>query len=60
MLEITYTEIFLFAWATIMTALYFKSRHEERMARIIFMHFVENPDAREHMLKQYEAQTKGN
>lgn len=60
MLEITYTEIFLFAWATIMTALYFSAKHEARMARMIFMHFIENPEAREHMLAQYEAQTKGN
>jgi hypothetical protein len=54
MLEITYTDIFLFAWASIMTALYFKSRHEERMVRIVFMHLIENKEAREQMLEQYE------
>ena len=58
MLEITYTDLFLFAWASIMTGLYFKSRHEERMARIVFMHFIENPDAREPMLKRYDAKMK--
>jgi hypothetical protein len=54
MLEITYTDMFLFAWASIMTGLYFKSRHEERMVRIVFMHLIENKEAREQMLEQYE------
>jgi hypothetical protein len=54
MLEITYTDMFLFAWASIMTGLYFKSRHEERMVRIVFMHLIENPEAREQMIAQYE------
>jgi hypothetical protein len=54
MLEITYTEIFLFAWGSIMTALYFSAKHEARMARVVFMHFVENPEAREQMVAQYE------
>ena len=54
MLEITYTDMFLFAWASIMTGLYFKSRHEERMIRVVFMHLIENPEAREQMIDQYE------
>jgi len=54
MLEITYTDMFLFAWASIMTGLYFKSRHEERMVRIVFMHLIENPEVREQMIAQYE------
>jgi hypothetical protein len=54
MLEITYTDMFLFAWASVMTALYFKSRHEERMIRVVFMHLIENKEAREQMLEQYE------
>jgi hypothetical protein len=54
MLEITYTDMFLFAWASIMTGLYFKSRHEERMIRVVFMHLIENKEAREQMLEQYE------
>jgi hypothetical protein len=37
-----------------MTLLYFKSRHEERMVRIVFMHLIENPEAREQMIAQYE------
>ena len=54
MLEITYTEMFLFAWASFMTLLYFKSRHEERMVKIVFMHLIENPEARAQMIDQYE------
>jgi hypothetical protein len=54
MLEITYTDMFLFAWASIMTGLYFKARHEERMVRIVFMHLIENPEARAQMIDQYE------
>lgn len=54
MLEITYTDMFLFAWASVMTALYFKARHEERMMRVVFMHLIENPEAREQMISQYE------
>jgi hypothetical protein len=54
MLEITYTDMFLFAWASIMTLLYFKSRHEERMVKIVFMHLIENPEARAQMIDQYE------
>lgn len=50
--------MFLFAWASVMTALYFKSRHEERMIRVVFMHLIENKEAREHMLDQYEKQMK--
>jgi hypothetical protein len=58
MLEITYTDMVLFAWASVMTGLYFKARHEERMVRIVFMHLIENKEAREQMLEQYEKQTK--
>ena len=58
MLEVTYTDMFLFAWASVMTALYFKARHEERMVRTVFMHMIENKEAREQMLDQYEKQTK--
>ena len=54
MLEITYTDMFLFTWASIMTGLYFKSRHEERMIRVVFMHLIENPEARAQMIDQYE------
>jgi hypothetical protein len=60
MLEITYTDLVLFAWASVMTGLYFKARHDERMVRALFMHLIENKEAREHMLEQYDTQMKGN
>jgi hypothetical protein len=41
-----------------MTGLYLKSRHEERMVRNLFMHLIENKEAREHMLEQYDTQMK--
>ena len=59
MLEVTLADLFLFAWASVMTALYFYQKHQTHMARVVFMHFIENPEAREHMLKHYETQTKG-
>lgn len=58
MLEITIADLFLFAWASVMTALYFYQKHQTHMARVVFMHFIENPDAREHMLKHYDAKMK--
>lgn len=54
MIEVSITEVVLFAWGFLMTALYFKVRHEEHMVRTVFMHFVENPKAREEMLRQFE------
>ena len=54
MLEITLTELVLTLWAGIATALYFHEKHQAHMARVVFMHFVENPEAREQMLKQWE------
>jgi hypothetical protein len=54
MIEVSITEIVLFAWGFVMTALYFKTRQEEHMVRTVFMHFVENPEAREEMIKQFE------
>jgi hypothetical protein len=54
MIEVSITEIVLFAWGFVMTALYFKTRHEEHMVRTVFMHFVENPEARAEMVKQFE------
>ena len=58
MLEITYTDLFLFAWASVMTALYFKARHEAHMARVVFAHFLENPEEREEMLSRFDAKMK--
>ena len=54
MIEVSITEIVLFAWGFVMTALYLKTRQEEHMVRTVFMHFVENKEAREEMIKQFE------
>lgn len=54
MIEFSITEIVLMVWAGIATALYFHERHQAHMARFVFRHFVENPEAREEMLKQWE------
>ena len=61
MIEVSITEIVLFAWAVIATGLYFKTKQEEHMARTLFMHMVENEQAREQIIKQFElAKAKGN
>ena len=54
MIEVSITEIVLFAWGFVMTALYLKTRQEEHMVRTVIMHFVENKEAREEMIKQFE------
>ena len=60
MIEISISEIVLFAWASIATGLYLKTKQEENMARKLFMHLIENKEARDEMVKQYEmAQQRG-
>ena len=54
MIEFSITEIVLIVWAGIATALYFHERHQAHMARFVFQHFIENPEAREDMLKRWE------
>jgi len=60
MIEVSITEIVLFAWASIATGLYLKTKHEENMVRKLFMHLIENDEAREEMVKQFKlAQERG-
>ena len=60
MIEVSIAEIVLFAWASLATALYLKTKHEEHMVRKLFMHMIENKEARDEMIKQYEmAQERG-
>lgn len=60
MIEVSITEMVLFAWAIIATGLYFKTKHEEHMVRKLFMHMIENKEAREEMVRQFElAQQRG-
>jgi protease II len=60
MIEVSITEMVLFVWASIATGLYFKTKQEEHMVRKVFMHLIENKEARDEMVKQYEmAQQRG-
>jgi hypothetical protein len=60
MIEVSVSEIVLFAWASIATGLYLKTKQEEFLVRKLFMHMIENKDARDEMVKQYEmAQQRG-
>jgi protease II len=60
MIEVSITEMVLFAWAIIATGLYFRTKQEEHMVRKLFMHMIENKEARDEMIKQYEmAQQRG-
>ena len=60
MIEISISEIVLFAWASIATGLYLKTKQEEHMVRKLFMHLIENDEAREEMVKQFKlAQERG-
>jgi hypothetical protein len=60
MIEVSVSEIVLFAWASLATGLYLKARQEEFMVRKLFMLMVENKEARDEMVKQYEmAQERG-
>lgn len=60
MIEVSVSEIVLFAWASLATGLYLKTKHEEHMVRKLFMHLIENKEARDEMVKQFEmAQERG-
>jgi hypothetical protein len=60
MIEVSIAEIVLFAWASLATALYIKTKQEEHMVRKLFMHMIENKDARDEMIRQFEmAQQRG-
>jgi len=58
MIEVSVSEIVLFAWASLATALYLKTKHEEHMARRLFMLMIENDEAREEMVKQFKKATQ--
>ena len=60
MIEVSVSEIVLFAWASIATGLYLKTKQEEFLVRKLFMHMIENKEARDEMIKQFEmAQQRG-
>ena len=60
MIEVSVSEIVLFAWASLATGLYLKTKQEEHMVRNLFVHLIENDEAREEMVKQFKlAQERG-
>ena len=58
MIEISISEIVLFAWASLATGLYLKTKHEETMVRKLFMLMIENDEARDHLVKQFKKATQ--
>ncbi len=54
MIEITFTEMVLLAWAVLATAAAFKYKDEVRMVKRVLVTFVENKEARDQMLKAHE------
>ena len=58
MIEISISEIVLFAWASLATGLYLKTKHEETMVRKLFMLMIENDEARDEMVRQFKKATQ--
>ena len=54
MIEVSLTEIFLFAWGALATAFYLRERHQERATRHVLMMFIENPKAREEIVAHFK------
>lgn len=50
MIEITLTEMVLFAWAVLATAAMFKYKDEARSLKRMMVMFIENKDAREQLV----------
>jgi len=50
MIEITLTEVALFAWAVLATAAAFKYKDEARMGKHMLRVFVENKEARDQLI----------
>jgi hypothetical protein len=54
MIEVTFIEVVLFAWAVLATAAAFKYKDEARAIKRMLVLFVENKEAREQLLKAHE------
>jgi hypothetical protein len=54
MIEVTFIEVVLFAWAVLATAATFKYKDEAREMKRVLVLFVENKEARDQMLKAHE------
>lgn len=53
MIEVTFIEVVLFAWAVLATAATFKYKDEARAVKRVLVMFVENKEAREQLLKAH-------
>ena len=54
MLEITITEVLLFTWAVVATAMWFKHRDEARMARFFVKTLLSDDEMREQVVIDYK------
>jgi precorrin-2 methylase len=54
MIEVTMTEVLLFAWAIVATVYAFKFQEEKNIARMILHEFVTNDKAREHVVAEWQ------
>jgi hypothetical protein len=59
MIEVTFIEVVLFAWAVLATAAAIKYKDEARAIKRMLVLFVENKEAREQLLKAHEEFVKG-
>ena len=59
MIEITFTEMVLLAWAVLATAAAFKYKDETRMCKRMMVAFIENKGVREQVLKAHEEFQRG-
>jgi len=54
MIEITFTEMVLLAWAVLATAAAFKYKDDARAMKRMLVVFVENKEARDQLLKAHK------
>lgn len=52
-MEITITELVLFAWAIVATGFAYKYREEKDTVNLLFTEILSNPDARDRMVTSY-------
>ena len=53
-MEITLTEMGLFAWAIIATGFWLEARQDARVAKHVLRIFIENREARDNMVDAFE------
>lgn len=54
MIEISLTEMFLFAWAGLATASWLSAREDARIGKKMLILFIENPEARKQIIEAHE------